>query len=175
MADPIDLDALERALESANECRRLVAPDPGRPCEECAAAIAAAVNALPGLIERVRRLRALVDEMQDRHTQFVERLDVQIVTVKELLAESEACPDCNKLRAAEAERDALRADHKRNLESWSNDLTLCLGERDALRARVERLEGALREVRDGYDCDEDAHRYGTRCRCCIARAALEDK
>lgn len=31
---------------------------------------------------------------------------------------------------------------------------------------------ALENVRDNYDCDKDAHRYGTTCRCCSARAAL---
>ena len=42
----------------------------------------------------------------------------------------------------------------------------------AAEAEVERLRGALRSVRDNYDCDEDAHRYGTICRRCDARAAL---
>jgi hypothetical protein len=42
----------------------------------------------------------------------------------------------------------------------------------AAEAELERLRGALRNVRDGYDCDEDAHKYGTICRRCDARAAL---
>ena len=42
----------------------------------------------------------------------------------------------------------------------------------AAEAEVERLRGALRNVRDNYDCDESAHKYGTTCRCCDARAAL---
>lgn len=42
----------------------------------------------------------------------------------------------------------------------------------AAEAEVERLRGVLRNVRDNYDCDEDAHRYGTICRRCDARAAL---
>lgn len=42
----------------------------------------------------------------------------------------------------------------------------------AAEAEVARLRAVLRNVRDGYDCDEDAHRYRTICRCCDARAAL---
>ena len=32
----------------------------------------------------------------------------------------------------------------------------------------------LKDIRDNYDCDEDAHTYGTRCRCCEAEKLLED-
>lgn len=44
-----------------------------------------------------------------------------------------------------------------------------------LRARVAKLEAELRNVRDNYDCDQDAHRHDTPCRACAARAALEDR
>lgn len=30
----------------------------------------------------------------------------------------------------------------------------------------------VEHVRDGFDCDVDAHRYNTLCRCCGADAAL---
>jgi hypothetical protein len=36
---------------------------------------------------------------------------------------------------------------------------------------AELLE-VLQEIRDNYDCDEDAHKYGSRCRSCVARAAI---
>ncbi len=36
---------------------------------------------------------------------------------------------------------------------------------------VELVE-ALKDIRDNYDCDEDAHKYGSRCRSCVARAAI---
>jgi hypothetical protein len=39
----------------------------------------------------------------------------------------------------------------------------------------EQLREALRDIRDNYDHDEDAHKYGTGCRCCIADAALSGK
>lgn len=41
-----------------------------------------------------------------------------------------------------------------------------------LRARVAEMEAALRDVRDNFDHDEDAHKYGTTCRCCLAEKAL---
>lgn len=31
---------------------------------------------------------------------------------------------------------------------------------------------SLRNVRDNYDCDTDAHKYGTVCRCCDAKSAI---
>lgn len=31
----------------------------------------------------------------------------------------------------------------------------------------------LKSIRDNYDCDEDAHRYNTPCRCCDARALID--
>jgi hypothetical protein len=30
----------------------------------------------------------------------------------------------------------------------------------------------LETIRDGFDCDADAHKYGTPCRCCLAKSAL---
>lgn len=34
------------------------------------------------------------------------------------------------------------------------------------------LVDVLQDIRDNYDCDEDAHKYGSRCRSCVARAAI---
>ncbi len=34
------------------------------------------------------------------------------------------------------------------------------------------LVEALQDIRDNYDCDENAHKYGSRCRSCVARAAI---
>ncbi len=48
-------------------------------------------------------------------------------------------------------------------------------EADELRRLHEvnvELMGVLQEIRDNYDCDEDAHKYGSRCRSCVARAAI---
>jgi hypothetical protein len=41
--------------------------------------------------------------------------------------------------------------------------------------KVKMYERLLEDVRDGYDCDSDAHKYGTSCRACMARRALEGK
>ncbi len=40
------------------------------------------------------------------------------------------------------------------------------------RKRIAELEEFAREVRDNYDCDSDAHRYGTMCRACEAEKVL---
>lgn len=52
-----------------------------------------------------------------------------------------------------------------------------LAQADAILADPEiaaaiKMADTLRSIRDNYDCDEDAHRYGTPCRCCIARETL---
>lgn len=44
-----------------------------------------------------------------------------------------------------------------------------------LQKRVEELENALKSIRDNYDCDSDAHKYGTECRCCLAESLLGPK
>jgi hypothetical protein len=44
--------------------------------------------------------------------------------------------------------------------------------RRAAEARVADLEADMRDFATNWDCDEDAHRHGTRCRTCVAEAAL---
>lgn len=46
---------------------------------------------------------------------------------------------------------------------------------DALNEYRKRrvLETFAKDIRDGYDCDEDAHKYGTPCRCCEASKLLD--
>ncbi len=39
-------------------------------------------------------------------------------------------------------------------------------------ARAEKVEAFARDCRDNWDCDEDAHRYGTTCRACEAKRVL---
>lgn len=46
-------------------------------------------------------------------------------------------------------------------------------ERDAALAEVERLKGFVRDCRDNWDCDSDAHKYGTKCRACEAGKLIE--
>ena len=38
--------------------------------------------------------------------------------------------------------------------------------------RINELEYFVRDVATNYDCDSDAHRYGTRCRQCEANKLL---
>lgn len=39
---------------------------------------------------------------------------------------------------------------------------------------IESLESFVRDIRDNFDCDSDAHKYGTTCRCCEAMAVIEN-
>lgn len=58
--------------------------------------------------------------------------------------EGNLCPGCKALCARLAEVEA-------KLKSWQGDINVVLAQRDDYRARVARLEEALRKVRD-YDC-----------------------
>ena len=53
----------------------------------------------------------------------------------------------------------------------ANDLKAAAELRRLHEVNAELVE-ALQEIRDNYDCDEDAHKYGSRCRSCVARAAI---
>jgi hypothetical protein len=41
-----------------------------------------------------------------------------------------------------------------------------------LYTKLEELEDFVRDCRDNWDCDEDAHKYNTICRCCEAKKLL---
>jgi len=43
-----------------------------------------------------------------------------------------------------------------------------------LEEKLKIYENALKDIRDNYDCDEDAHKYNTTCRCCLADEALKE-
>ncbi len=57
-------------------------------------------------------------------------------------------------------------------EALSGALQLASRENDTLKRQVEVLEEFARDVLHGFDCDADAHRYGTMCRCCTAAKIL---
>ena len=61
---------------------------------------------------------------------------------------------------------------EREVERKMSAADFILKERDALQADNARLREAMEEIRDDFDCDNDAHRYGTTCRCCLAEKTL---
>ena len=47
---------------------------------------------------------------------------------------------------------------------------------NSLAGRLAKMEDFIRSVRDNFDCDADAHKYGTMCRACeAARLSPNDK
>jgi hypothetical protein len=40
-------------------------------------------------------------------------------------------------------------------------------------SRIDELEAFVKNIASNYDCDEDAHKYNTPCRCCDAKALLK--
>ena len=61
---------------------------------------------------------------------------------------------------------------EREVERKMSAADFILKERDALQADNARLREAMKEIRDDFDCDNDAHRYGATCRCCLAEKTL---
>lgn len=61
---------------------------------------------------------------------------------------------------------------EREVERKMSAADFILKERDALQADNARLREAMKEIRDDFDCDNDAHRYGVTCRCCLAEKTL---
>lgn len=47
-----------------------------------------------------------------------------------------------------------------------------LGEMIEKNEEIESLQEFVRDCRDNWDCDEDAHRYNTPCRSCEAKKLL---
>jgi hypothetical protein len=45
--------------------------------------------------------------------------------------------------------------------------------RSAAEEKAEEVIEFVEIVRDHFDCDEDAHKYDTFCRCCEAKELLE--
>lgn len=43
---------------------------------------------------------------------------------------------------------------------------------DSANAKLAKCVGALKDIESNYDHDDDAHKYKTNCRCCIAKEAL---
>ncbi len=43
---------------------------------------------------------------------------------------------------------------------------------EEIEKQRDELMAALKEIRDDFDCDSDAHKYGTTCRCCLAKKAI---
>jgi len=46
---------------------------------------------------------------------------------------------------------------------------------DTLEEQLNKYRSFAADIRDNFDCDEDAHKYGNMCRCCEAgRVLVED-
>ena len=46
-------------------------------------------------------------------------------------------------------------------------------EKERLFARIAQLESFVSDIYSNWDCDSDAHKYGTPCRCCEAARLLD--
>jgi hypothetical protein len=111
-----------------------------------------------------QRLKHLSDEMV-----MIEAGEALEARVREL--EAQLCREtCAKVKALEVQlKEVIISDNRK--ADWINSIHI--RERTA-RLRVQVLESFVKEVRDNYDCDQDAHKYqdGRGCRCCEATALL---
>ena len=63
--------------------------------------------------------------------------------------------------------------------SKDDQITLMIEQMVGMKDQIEQLTKEmdeavmiLKDIRDNYDCDKDAHKYGTSCRCCMAAKFL---
>ena len=86
------------------------------------------------------------------------------------------CADAaDRIEQLEAERDEWKARAEFSYRQRDELNRLCeFNEKtmSALQADNARLREAMKEIRDDFDCDNDAHRYGATCRCCLAEKTL---
>ena len=76
-----------------------------------------------------------------------------------------------------------------NLEKVLEEIKIAVGLNVLGKDRVEKIltdhfeelekltafTAFVKDIRDNYDCDSDAHKYGTWCRCCQAAALIGEK
>ena len=90
-----------------------------------------------------------------------------------------ACDGADDPRPGELARLRAGAMAVKNLDDLARDLTsridaIVAQENTTIAAQaaeIKAMRNTLRDFRDNYDCDSDAHRYGTQghsCRCCVA-------
>ena len=121
------------------------------------------------------RFALAADDEREQLERRLENLEVVAQERKETAERLRA-----RAEQAEAEVLSLKQSILANPCAGCANTQALLDAEQALRAaadrEVARLRRALEDIRDGYDCEEDAHRYSNAasvCRCCIARAALQ--
>lgn len=73
---------------------------------------------------------------------------------------------------SEAQQAAYRTAQQAAIDAGGTYVSHAAADLDDLVAEVRRLRSFIESIRDNYDCDSDAHRYGTQCRVCEAARLL---
>lgn len=124
--------------------------------------------ALHDAVKRMKTLEAQVvkleSELQEQKDLSDSRYkfgdDLQAELGRARLMEKLALQNCN----------SMYEEHSKMLEQYDSM------KKDWYQAneRIHKLEKALKNVRDNYDCDDYAHKHGTICRSCDAKEALKE-
>lgn len=68
----------------------------------------------------------------------------------------------------------IEAEHEHfGLDRLVDSHNALVKQRDNLQLRVDALERFLVDLQNNWDCDSDAHKYGTPCRGCCAAELME--
>ena len=70
------------------------------------------------------------------------------------------------------ENDALISINGRDVLNLLNAYETLRAELARVTAERDKLREFARDIRDNWDCDNDSHRYNTRCRACEAKKIL---
>lgn len=95
--------------------------------------------------------------------------------VKILAENAELRAEVEQLRDRQDEANVCIAYNDKLLEQITQLQTVLkanIARADAAEAQFAAVRGFVRDCRDNWDCDKDAHKYNTPCRSCEARAIL---
>ena len=126
------------------------------------------------IMEMKEQLSSRDAEIEGHKGRFAKDQDRIACQAEQLAQKNAEITECDALRDRMSEILSATAiainGPEPELTKWSwHDLSEKAG---ALKQQVAELVAALVEIRDDFDCDKDAHKYGTTCRCCLANATL---
>lgn len=73
-----------------------------------------------------------------------------------------------------SQAEAMNTKHKLDILDGVQAMQVLEARLSHLMDVAEKVKSFLREIAEDFDCDEDAHKYGTTCRACSAKLALAE-
>lgn len=72
-------------------------------------------------------------------------------------------------------RTGYKAGRLKTIDEKDKEIEMLKDGAGKMLVRIKELEDGLRDFADNYDCDTDAHRYGTTCRKCKSKQLINSE